>query len=101
MEIQNNNIICELSNILSVLGEPTRLAIVIYLLDEPSNVTDITKHLNLSQPIVSHHLRILKDARILKSYKSGKCTYYCISSDFIRGIIEDSIKMMEVGGLYE
>lgn len=101
MEIQNNNIICELSNILSVLGEPTRLAIVIYLLDEPANVTDITKHLNLSQPIVSHHLRVLKDARILSSYKSGKCTYYCISSDYVRGIVEDSIKMMEVGAIHD
>lgn len=101
MEIQNNNIICELSNILSVLGEPTRLAIVIYLLDEPANVTDITKHLNLSQPIVSHHLRVLKDARILSSYKRGKCTYYCISSDYVRGIVEDSVKMMEVGVIHD
>ena len=97
MEAVNNNIICELSNILSILGEPTRLSIVIYLLDQEANVTDITNHLQMSQPVVSHHLRVLKDAKILKSYKKGKNIYYTIASDYVRGIVEESISMLKAG----
>lgn len=98
MEVVNNSIICELSNILSILGEPTRLSIVIYLLDQEANVTDITNYLQMSQPVISHHLRVLKDARILKSYKKGKNIYYTIASDYVRGIVEESINMLKVGG---
>ena len=69
MEISNKLNINDLTMIYSALGEENRLAIAIYLLENPSNVNDISKNLNLSQPKVSHHLRILRDAKIISPKK--------------------------------
>ena len=59
----------ELAGIYSALGDSSRLGIVIYLLDKEANVSQIANHVELSQPLVSHHLRLLKDLRILKGTK--------------------------------
>ena len=46
-----------------------------------SRVLDITARTNLSRPAVSHHLRILKDAGIVKMRKEGTRTYYYLDPD--------------------
>lgn len=87
----NTNIninISELASIYSALGDSSRLCIVTYLLDKEANVSQITKEVALSQPLVSHHLRLLRDLRILKSTKKGQCVYYSINDEHIRQIVE-------------
>ena len=78
----------DLASIYSALGDASRLCIVTYLLDKEANVSQITKSVSLSQPLVSHHLRLLKDLRILKSMKKGQCVYYSINDDHIKQIVE-------------
>jgi DNA-binding transcriptional ArsR family regulator len=59
------------------LGEPMRLEIVFLLSEhERLNVGEIAAHFDLSRPAVSHHLKVLKDARILKSQKRATEVYY-------------------------
>jgi ArsR family transcriptional regulator len=59
------------------LGEPMRLEIVFLLGEhERLNVGEIAAHFQLSRPAISHHLKVLKDARILKSQKRGTEVYY-------------------------
>lgn len=88
MQISNYEKLNELSVIYSALGEENRLSIVIYLLENPSNVSDIGKALEMPQPKVSHHLRILKDSRVVKAVKSGKNVIYKIDDDHIEEIIK-------------
>ena len=73
----------DLAGIYSALGDASRLGIVIYLLKKEANVSQIASHVNLSQPLVSHHLRLLKDLRILKSSKKGQCVYYSLNDDSV------------------
>lgn len=96
--METNIEISELAIIYSVLGDGSRLSIVIYLLDKEANVSEITKHLNLSQPLVSHHLRLLRDVRILKSKKRGKCIYYSIDDDHIKQIVLLGLAHISHGG---
>lgn len=96
--METNIEISELAIIYSVLGDGSRLGIVIYLLDKEANVSEITKHLNLSQPLVSHHLRLLRDVRILKSKKRGKCIYYSIDDDHIKQIVLLGLAHISHGG---
>lgn len=77
---------------LSLLGDSSRLSIIIYLMEKEANVSEITNHLKLSQPTISHHLRILKNAKILKSQKKGKEVYYSLSSNYVKQIIESRFK---------
>lgn len=64
--------------------DPNRHAILFLIKKHGErNASDIVKHLNLSQPTIAHHLKILVDSGILSSRKSGKETYYKVNEDII------------------
>ena len=74
------------------LGEPMRLEIVFLLSEhERLNVGEIAAQFHLSRPAVSHHLKVLKDARILKSQKRATEVYYWLDiaslSERLRAIV--------------
>lgn len=95
MEAIKQSSIYELSLIYAALGEETRLAITVFLIDNPSTVSDISEKLNMPQPKVSHHLRILKDARIVKPVRSGKNVIYETCDEHINEIVKLGIVHME------
>lgn len=86
-----------LAQTLAILGDNSRLSIVVYLLDKEANVSEITKESKLSQPLVSHHLRLLRDARILKTEKKGKCVYYSLNDEHVKQIVESGLVHMMHG----
>lgn len=63
------------------LADETRLSIVRYLLEQELCVCEIMDLLKMSQPAVSHHLRILKQAGVVKDRRDGKWIYYAIDND--------------------
>lgn len=74
--------------IMNLLGETSRLKIVLYLWDKEASVSEIITHLQMSQPLVSHHLKLLKEAHILKSVKQGKKIIYGIANSIVKDIVE-------------
>ncbi len=65
------------SLIFTALGDPNRQDILIMLETHgPLNVLQITEKLNLARPTVSHHLKILSNAGLLKAVKKSRETYY-------------------------
>ena len=60
------------------LASPTRAAIVEQLLGGERCVCEITAHLGMSQPLVSNHLAVLRDAGLLCSRGEGARTYYAL-----------------------
>ncbi len=91
MQPFNINDISKLSNMFSVLGDQNRLSIVLFLLNGDQNVGTISDRLCLSQSLVSHQLRVLRDAGITKSKKNGKSVIYSINDEHIYQIIEMGI----------
>ena len=75
-----------------LLGEPNRLGIVAKCLDGPLSVGEITMRLDLSQSLVSPHLRLLRAARLLKSAKRGKQVFYSITDCHVRDMLTNMIK---------
>jgi len=73
----------QISRFFTAMGDPTRLQIVLLLQEKPLNVGDIAEQFRISRPAISHHLRILKEANILDSEKSGQEVYYALNKDFI------------------
>ena len=53
-----------------LLGDPSRLKILLHCEDGPKSVTDISEALELSQSLVSHHLRLLRGARLVTRVSS-------------------------------
>src|SRR5205807_2369418 len=69
--------------LLAALADGTRLQIVEMLagLDEPLCVCDIVSHFELGQPTISHHLKVLRDARLVKWEKRGLWVYYSLNRE--------------------
>lgn len=86
-----------LAQMFDMLGDVNRLSIVVYLQDGNKSVSQITKHIGMSQSAVSHQLRILKDARILKSQKIGKAVYYSIADEHVETIVSSGLVHMVHG----
>ncbi len=64
--------------IFQALGDENRLKIIDFIGEEKRSVTEIVTALGLSQPLVSHHLRILREAQILSTTREGPFIYYHI-----------------------
>ena len=82
----------QLAEMFRLLGEPNRLGIVASCLDQPLSVGEITVRLSLSQSLVSHHLRLLRAARLLKAGRRGKQVYYSIADSHVREMLTNMIE---------
>jgi len=70
------------------LADPIRLEIINYLRQGERCVCEIVPHLNLIQPLVSRHLKILKDAGIVRCRKDGTKRMYIIVDQRIFNIVD-------------
>jgi ArsR family transcriptional regulator len=73
----------QITRFFTAMGDPIRLQILLLLRDKPLNVGEIANQFQISRPAISHHLRVLKDANILDSEKSGQEVYYTMNKAFI------------------
>jgi ArsR family transcriptional regulator, arsenate/arsenite/antimonite-responsive transcriptional repressor len=80
-----------LAAILKVLGEPARLRLLSLIQAQPSHeacVCHLTDALDLSQPTVSHHLRVLFEAGLLERERRGNWVYYRAVPGALDGVLE-------------
>lgn len=70
------------ASLLKVLADETRLAVVRQLIDGPKHVGEINESLGLEQSLMSHHLRILRDAGLVTAERDGKAVLYSLSPEF-------------------
>ena len=82
----------ELADLFRLLGDPTRLRIVLTCLNAPTAVGEIADRLDLSASLVSHHLRLLRAARIVRSERHGKQVFYAAADDHVRCVVVDMLE---------
>jgi DNA-binding transcriptional ArsR family regulator len=78
----------KVSETLKALAHPARLKMVAGLLKDECNVAQIQKVLGLPQSTISQHLRVLKNAGIIKGRKEGTKTCYRVIDAQVRKIVE-------------
>ena len=83
--------VIELAEVFHLLGDPTRLRIVISCLDEAQSVGYIADTLKVSSSLVSHHLRLLKGARLVRAERRGRNVFYVAADDHVRRTLSDMI----------
>ena len=71
----------------AVFGDSTRLGIIWALSESEMCVCDICALLKMNQPAVSHQLKNLKLARIVKARREGKIVYYSLEDEHIRDLL--------------
>lgn len=82
----------ELADLFRLLGDPSRLRIVIACRDAPVAVSDIARRLGLSLSLVSHHLRLLRAARLVRGLREGKQVFCQVADHHVRGMITDMLE---------
>jgi DNA-binding transcriptional ArsR family regulator len=87
--------IAELADLFRLLGDATRLRIVLACLEAPVAVSDIASHLSLSPSLVSHHLRLLRAARIVKAERQGKQVFYAAADHHISCVLTDMLEHIQ------
>ena len=78
--------IYEVADLFKVFGDSTRARIICALSIAELCVCDLSALLDLSQSAVSHQLRTLKQARIVKNRRSGKAVYYSLDDEHIKAL---------------
>ena len=82
----------EVSELFKVLGDYTRIKIIYALSRKELCVCDIAEVLGMSQSSISHQLRVLKSARLVKFRKEGKVVYYSLDDEHISGIFNAGLE---------
>lgn len=98
-ELVNNQppeeVLYEVAELFKVFGDSTRIRILYALFGNELCVGDIAEVLNMSQSSVSHQLRILKDAKLVKFRREGKSIFYALDDDHVYHIMEMGMKHVE------
>lgn len=80
-----------LADFFKVFGDPTRIKILSSLAEQEMCVCDIAYLLNMTQSAISHQLRVLKQARLVKNRKEGKVVYYSLDDEHVNQIINQGL----------
>ena len=78
----------DLAELYKIFGDSTRIRILYTLSENEMCVNDIAEKLSMTMSAISHQLRILKQARLVKYRKEGKAVFYALSDDHVKSIIE-------------
>jgi DNA-binding transcriptional ArsR family regulator len=87
----------ELSQIFKALGDPTRLNIIHVLSEESLCVCDIANLLGMSQSAISHHLRLLRNLRLVKYKKEGRMVIYSLDDDHVLQLFKQGMNHVKHG----
>ena len=81
----------QVAEVFRLLGEPNRLMIVAQCLAGPRSVGELCERLGLSQPLVSHHLKLLRDARLLTAERQGRQVFHRLPDCHVRDMLTNTI----------
>ncbi len=86
----------EYSEFLRALSDETRQEIIFgFMGHKEINVSDIAKRFALSRPTISHHLNLMKRAKLLNARKEGKEIYYSFNKEYAIGFLEEMTKWLK------
>ncbi|WP_308287696.1 MULTISPECIES: metalloregulator ArsR/SmtB family transcription factor [Cryobacterium] len=80
--------VADLADVFGLLGEPSRVRILIALLNGRMCVRDLAAAIDLSESAVSHALRLLRAHRVVEVHRIGRIAYYEIADSHVRVLLE-------------
>ena len=82
----NELVATQVAELFSALGDASRIRIIALLSDDEMNVGQLADRIGLSQSAVSHHLRHLRQMRLVRTRKDGRHVYYHLDDEHITAI---------------
>lgn len=96
-KMPGEDVISDLSDFFKNFGDSTRIKIVSALMSGELCVADISAVVEMSVSAVSHQLRILRQAKIVRSRRDGKQIYYCIDDNHVGILYSVALAHLEEG----
>lgn len=81
----------DLAELFKVFGDSTRIRILFVLFESEVCVCDLAEALGMTQSAVSHQLKILKNAELVRARREGKSVFYALADDHVRTIIRQGM----------
>ena len=91
-EMPDEEILYDLAELFKVFGDSTRVRILYALFESERCVYDIAELLGMNQSAISHQLRVLKQARLVKYRREGKSVIYALADDHIKTIFDQGLE---------
>lgn len=82
----------DLAEFFKVFGDSTRIKIICALFESEMCVCDLSALLGVSQSAISHQLRTLKAARLVRYRRDGKVIYYSLDDEHIKHIYDEGLR---------
>ena len=86
---QTQDHLAVLAGVFHLMGDPSRLSILMAVLEGPLPVAEIAAGTGLSASLVSHHLRLLRAGRLVRAERRGKQVFYTVDDAHIRSVLTD------------
>jgi len=86
-----------MADLFKALADPTRVRIIGLLAHAELCVGDLSRILDMSQPAVSHQLRVLRNLRIVHGRKEGRHVFYTLMDDHIHDLFDQSLAHIRFG----
>lgn len=90
-------LIADLCQLFDLLGDKTRLKIVLALIGGARNVGQLCGDLKLAQPTVSHHLSLLRMGKVISNSRKGKEVHYSLNGDFLEKLAGELLEQYPGG----
>ena len=94
-EMPEEEILYDLAELFKVFGDSTRIKILYVLFQSAMCVCDIAQLLNMSQSAISHQLRVLKQAQLVKYRREGKTVFYSLADAHVNTILNQGLEHIE------
>ncbi len=86
------NLLYELSDFFKVMGDGTRIQLLWALEESEMCVGDLAVLLNMTKSAVSHQLKVLRVAKLVRAEKKGKNVYYSLNDHHVKLILEKALE---------
>ena len=90
--LPEEEILYDVAELFKVFGDSTRIRIICALFESEMCVYDLAACLDMTQPAISHQLRILKQANLVKFRRDGKLMYYSLDDEHVKQIFDAGYK---------
>ena len=91
----SDDLLFDIAEVFKVFGDTTRMKIISALLEAELCVGDIAEITNSTQSAISHQLRVLKQAKLVKFRKEGKIVYYSLDDEHVSEMYEMAKRHIE------
>ena len=91
-EMPEEEILYDLAELFKIFGDTTRIKILYVLFEAEMCVCDIAQLLNMNQSAISHQLRVLKQAQLVKYRREGKTIFYSLADGHVRTILDQGME---------